>query len=82
MEFRITDTDVHGLDSFVVDHINLNVLRMIMDLNITIPELKVQGKHDTTAWILDRVPIKLVGTGAYTMVLKSENSVISCEFAS
>jgi hypothetical protein len=77
LEFRITDTNVFDLDTFVIDHINLNVLRMTLDLNMTLPELKVQGKHDTTAYILDKIPIRLVGTGDYTMVLKSMGNLVN-----
>lgn len=62
----------------------MNLLKLTLDFNLTIPELKVEGKHDTTAVISDKIVAKLYGTDGFNMVLKSEkffSSIFLFEFS-
>lgn len=60
---------VHKLSTFIINNVNLAVLRMTMDFNITIPKVEVEGFHRTRALVFDRLPITLVGNGGYDMIL-------------
>lgn len=66
---------VHGLDRFIINSVDFNILRLNFDFDFTFPVLTLRGTHRTTARIAGTVPVPIVGDGPFSMVLRGTRAI-------
>lgn len=68
-KFQMRDAYAHGAEDFDIEFFNFSVLRMLMNFEVTLPVMRIEGDHTTYAQMLQgAISVPISAFGKFTMV--------------